>query len=560
MSKRITLKEVSNEAPQILARGDSLMLDEGAPPTFNDLAGALQFALGDGRIWLNDERMVMLQSNILGDLRAKMIEEIGMDRTRERCMQVGWNQGVQLAKLVTKRFNQTDKTAALAAGPRLHTMQGFAKVATRRFEFDVAKQEYLGEFYWYDSAEGTEHYNNFGVCDCPVCWTQVAVPSGFTTTLLGYPVIFRELDCVGQGSDRCLIVGKDAKSWDGDVPELKTFGIDAAAAPKGKPWTPAADLESKPKRRVLPSDIVGQSAAIARTRRLVDRVCAVKEPVLLMGETGTGKEHFARYLHEHGETPKGPFVRVNCSAFFGAPEAENETLFGPSGLMSQAVGGTLFLNDVVALPPAMQAKLALRLQDKGSAKLPYRVVSATGDVPIDAVAAGKLRADLHYFLSLLPIQIPPLRERPDDIPDLIEHFFLLHSARHAKTLQGLAGPLVDVLLRYNFPGNIRELSNMIDRGVIYAQAGDQIDISHVFTGIEKMPQLGVRMKETGTAFRPKAFGEVQGERTLADVESETIIAALNECDWNVSAAARRLGLTRAKLDYRIKKMNLMVGD
>jgi len=137
---------------------------------------------------------------------------------------------------------------------------------------------------------------------------------------------------------------------------------------------------------------------------------------------------------------------------------------------------------------------------------------------------------------------------------------LLHCARHAKSLQGLAGPLLDVLLRYNFPGNIRELSNMIDRGVIYAEAGDQIDISHVFTGIEKMPRLGVRMKETGTAFRPKAFGEVQGERTLADIESETIIAALNECDWNVSAAARRLGLTRAKLDYRIKKMNLKLGD
>ncbi|MEJ2022874.1 MAG: XylR N-terminal domain-containing protein, partial [Maritimibacter sp.] len=117
MSKRISLKEASKTAPRMLARGDSALLEEGAPPTLNDLAGALQFALGDGRIWLNDERMVLLQTSVLGDLRRAMIEALGLDAAASLFRKTGWQQGVELAELVTKRFHQEDLTNALAAGP-----------------------------------------------------------------------------------------------------------------------------------------------------------------------------------------------------------------------------------------------------------------------------------------------------------------------------------------------------------------------------------------------------------------------------------------------------------
>lgn len=560
MTTRISLTEASRRAPKILEKGDSLLLDEGAPPTLNDLAGALQFALGDGRIWLNDERMVMMQTNVLGNLRAAMIADMGMDRTREACSRVGWAQGVQLAELVTKRFKQDNLTAALAAGPRLHTMKGFTKVVTKRFEFDAVKQEYLGEFYWHDSVEGTEHLRSFGVCDCPVCWLQVAVPSGYTTTLLGFPVIFREVECVGQGAQRCVVIGKDADSWGDAVPELDVFGLREKKPRKSAPWTPPSDIRIAPKSdpRAL-GDIVGSSAAVQRARRLVEKVAGFGEPVLLMGEAGTGKEHFARFLHSRGATPEGPFVPVNCSVFTGTPDAEVDTLFGPSGLLQQAKGGTLFLNDVVSLPANLQARLALILHDRDRRRLPFRIVAATGVHPLEAMTAGKLRADLQYFLSVLPIQIPPLRERRDDLPELIAHFLQLHMRRHNKPLDRLTGAVYDMLLRYDYPGNMRELSNLIERGVIYAEPGGMIDITHVFSVIENAPQVARRVHSDGAIYRPKSIAEVHGERTLEDMEIEVVRSALIEADWNVSAAARKLGLTRAKLDYRMKKFRLVPG-
>lgn len=555
MATRISLTEASRRAPRMLERGDSQLLDEGAAPTLSDLAGALQFALGDGRIWLNDARMVLMQTHVLGNLRKGMIDRFGLDRTRDLFMQIGWSQGVQSANLITKRFKQDNTTAALAAGPRIHTMEGFAKVTTKRFEFDATRQTYLGEFYWNDSTEGAEHVRHFGICDCPVCWMQVAYPSGYTSTLLGFPVIFREIECLGQGAERCIVVGKDAESWGDDVPELAQFGLTQAPRRKSAPWKPPVDLTELPK----PADrheIVGSSHAVLRARRLLEKVAVYAEPVLLLGETGTGKEHFARHLHKIGGAPGGPFITVSCAVFESEPQPGETGLFGPGGLIEQATGGTLFLNDVLALPRNLQARLALMLPGKRGDSLPFRVISATGQQPLDAVMAGTLRADLHYFLSVLPIQIPPLRDRRDDLPALIDHFLELHVKHHKKPLRGLTGSLTDLLLRYDFPGNLRELSNMIERGVVYAEPGGLIDISHVFTGIENPPPLSGRVTRDGGIYRPKSMSEVRGDRTLAEIETEALLSALDDCGWNIAAAARKLGLTRAKLDYRIQKLNL----
>ncbi len=554
---RITLSEVSRKAPQILQSGDSHLLEEGSAPTLNDLAGSLQFALGDGRIWMNDERMVLMETATLGDLRAKMIAEMGMERTRKRVMEVGWKQGVYYANLVKKRFTQENLTAALAAGPRVHTMQGFAKVTTRRFQFDAAKKEYLGEFYWHDSAEGTEHFRNFGVCDCPVCWMQVAVPSGYTSTILGYPVIFREIECVGQGAQRCLVIGKDADSWGEDIPEFETFGVKSTQNRKSKPWAPPTEFAPPSKSEVKQSDVVGRSAAVSRARRLIQQVAPYNEPVLLLGETGTGKEHFARHLHALSNNPDAPFIPVNCSAFTGASDPEQNRLFGEGGLIETAHSGTLFLNDVTALAPNLQARLALLM---AAQDLPFRLVSATGEQPVDAVTDGRMRADLHYLLSILPIQVPPLRDRLDDLPELIEHFLELHCKRHQKQVQGLSSAVFDMLLRYDYPGNLRELSNMIERGVIYADASGLIDISNIFTGIEKAPRVVGRVQKDGDVYRPKTVSDVRGERTFEEMEAGVILQALDQADWNISAAARNLGLTRAKLDYRVKKFQLKEGD
>lgn len=553
IGQRISLSEASRRRPRILQRGDSLLLDEGAAPTLNDLAGALQFALGDGRIWLNDNRMVLMQTEALGALQAQMIRDMGMDHTRAQCMRIGWAEGVKLAELIKSRFAQEDLTAALAAGPRLHTLEGYAKVVTKRFEFDASKKSYHGEFYWIDSVEGTQHVRNFGVCDCPVCWMQVGVPSGYSSTLLGFPVIFREIECVGQGAPRCLVVGRDVAGWDDDVPELAIFGLSRPSGRRSAPWNPAGALPQGTAPMRQDDVIIGTSMAIQRTKRLLEKAAPFGESVMLLGEPGTGKEFFARHLHQRGATPNGPFVAVNCGVLRdGSPSAQDE-VFGTDGLLSRARGGTLFLNDLHSMGTSQQAKLAAHLHERGSRRPEFRVIAATGISPMDAVAQGQFRADLHNLLSVLPIAVPSLRERRDDIPLLVSHFLTMHRKRHGKVVQGLSGAAFDVLLRYDYPGNVRELSNLIERGLIFAEAGAFIEISHMFSALEKLPELARTAKPHVAARDHPAQA---GQSTLETLEIELLRTALVEADWNVSEAARKLGLSRPKLDYRIKKFGL----
>ncbi len=555
MAERITLTEASRKAPRITARGDSRLLDEGAAPTLADLAGALQFALGDGRIWLSDERMVMMQTQVLGSLRRDVIKAMGMDAARSLFYQTGWRQGQLYADLVRKRFHQDDMTAALAAGPRLHTMEGFVKVTTKRFEFDIKRGHYHGEFHWHDSTEAVEHLRAFGVSDCPTCWMQVGAPAGFTTTLLGQPVIFREVECMGMGAERCVVIGRNAAAWGANPPELEEFAP-ATTRPRNKPWNPAA-TDPKPAKPDVPHAIIGKTAAIERARRLLERVAGYDEPVIFMGEPGTGKEFFARRLHEIGRTPKAPFVTVNCDAYAGG--YSEMPLFGKGGAFERAQGGTLFLNDLFSLPRPLQSQLAAHLGQEGATHRTLRVMSATGAAARDAVTSGAFRADLYFRLSLLPIVIPPLRDRRDDLPMLIDHFVHSHSRTHRKPLRQITVAARDLLMRYDFPGNVRELSNMIERGVIYAEPGGDLEISHIFTGMEQMPEFVEGLHASGRIVRRRTQGTLADPtegRTFGELEVETYRAALAAADGNISAAARALGLSRAKLDYRLAKLGL----
>lgn len=558
MSERITLTEASRRAPRITARGDSRLLEEGAAPTLADLAGALQFALGDGRIWLSDERMVMMQTKVLGGLRRDVIQRLGIDGARSLFYRTGWHQGQLYADLVRKRFNQDDLTAALAAGPRLHTMEGFVKVTTKRFEFDIKRGHYHGEFHWHDSTEAVEHLDAFGVSDCPTCWMQVGAPAGFTTALLGQPVIFREVECVGMGAERCVVIGRNAAAWGNDIPELREF-TPATARPRD---TTAAvtTAERWPSLPEVPHAIIGKTAAIERARRLVERVAGYDEPVMFMGEPGTGKEFFARRLHEIGRSPRAPFVTVNCDALAGGHS--DMPLFGKGSAIERAQGGSLFLNDVFSLPRPLQSQLAAYLADPSAKRRSLRILSATGAAPRDQVSSGAFRADLYFRLSLLPIVIPALRDRRDDLPMLMDHFVQVHSRTHRKPLRGIAVAARSLLMRYDYPGNVRELSNMIERGVIYAEPGGDLEISHIFTGIEQLPEFVEGLHASGRIVRRRtegSLGDPSDSRTFTEVERDAYRTALEAAKGNVSAAARTLGLTRAKLDYRLAKLGLTPG-
>ncbi|MBD1549637.1 sigma-54-dependent Fis family transcriptional regulator [Roseibium aggregatum] len=578
----ISLAEASRRASKILTRGASSELGTGAAPTFEDLTEALHFALGDGRIWLNDQRMVLMQSLVLGRLRAEIIDAFGTEAAKAIFMRVGYMQGLRDAELIQKRFPNEDLTHALAAGPRVHTLEGFVKVTTKHFEFDGTRGTYFGEFYWDESSEAAEHIASYGLASEPVCWLQTGYPSGYTTQLFGKPVIFREIECAGMGAKRCLVVGQHADAWGRDAPEREYFGLEW----KNRRSYPARTVKTQNAEPVAGPDgdgiAVGVSASFVRTRLLLQKVAETEATVLFVGESGVGKELFSNQLHEMSRRAKGPFVAINCAAI---PEnlVESE-LFGVEkgaftgatssrpGYFERASGGTLFLDEVASLTYSAQGKLLRALQERkiervGAARTTHvdvRVVAASNVDLAEEVAANRFRQDLYFRLCVFPIAIPPLRERRDDIPLLMAHFLSTYSKRHGKTVTGFTRRAADALLKYDYPGNIRELQNLVERGVVYADEGGQIDVIHLFAGSEPLPGFTVNLSREGRlGFTPfdltrslSGGGSAQEPVPFEDVERQTYQAALTRTKGNVAAAARELGISRAKLDYRLKRLGL----
>jgi formate hydrogenlyase transcriptional activator len=276
-------------------------------------------------------------------------------------------------------------------------------------------------------------------------------------------------------------------------------------------------------------------------------VAPVDSAVLVQGETGTGKEVIAQAIHEAGPRRQNPFVAVNCAAI---PSALLESeLFGHergafTGAVAQTMGrfqsadrGTLFLDEIGDLPLELQPKLLRVLQEmqierlgsRRTIQIDVRVIAATNQDLWRMVQERKFRADLYYRLNVFPITLPPLRERKDDIPLLIEHFVCKFAKRQGKSIHCVPDEVMEVLKRHDWPGNIRELQNVIECAVIMT------------TG----PVLGLPMRECRTQ-----NGGSAPVRTLADAERAHITAALHETNWVVGGrrgAADRLGLPRTTL-------------
>jgi transcriptional regulator with GAF, ATPase, and Fis domain len=310
--------------------------------------------------------------------------------------------------------------------------------------------------------------------------------------------------------------------------------------------------------------------------------------VLFTGESGVGKEAFARRLHRIGGRSEKPFVAVNCAAI---PETLIESeLFGVErgaftgatssrpGRFERADGGTLFLDEVGTLSLVSQGKLLRALQEgevervggTRTLRVDVRVVAATNVDLLAEVQAGRFREDLYYRLNVYPIHLPPLRERRDDIPLLMNHFLRREAERHGRQAAGFTPRAVRAMLHYAFPGNIRELQNLIERGVISAEDGVAIDVAHMFRreqlGDEALLAIGAHGTLTapggGTETRPllellgAALNGGSGpgsSLSLITLERRLLKEAVDAEEGNLSAAARRLGLTRAQLAYRLDK-------
>lgn len=306
--------------------------------------------------------------------------------------------------------------------------------------------------------------------------------------------------------------------------------------------------------------IVAESYAMKQVVDIAIRVAGSSSTVLITGESGTGKELIARLIHEKSQRKNGPFVAVNLAAI---PESLIESeLFGyekgaftgadreKPGLIERAHGGTLFLDEIGELPLPLQVKLLRVIEEKEiqrlgglrPKKVDFRLLTATNRDLEEMVKAGTFRDDLFYRINVIHIHIPSLRERKEDIPYLLEHFLKIYSAREAKKIKGFTREAYELLLRYHYPGNVRELENIVERAVVLSQ-GEYITT-------EELP-LSLRKE-----IFPQEQEFLSLDERIEAIERSIILEALKRNNWVKTRAARELGISERVLRYRIQKLGI----
>ncbi|MEW9668661.1 sigma-54 interaction domain-containing protein [Ammoniphilus sp. 3BR4] len=309
--------------------------------------------------------------------------------------------------------------------------------------------------------------------------------------------------------------------------------------------------------------IVGQSKALERVKALGKRVAKSDTTVLLHGESGTGKELFAHAIHQESLRANGPFIRVNCAAI---PEALFESELygykegsftgakrsGKKGKFALAYSGTIFLDEISEMPLSMQVKLLRVLQEKeiepvgaeSPEPIDVRIIAATNKNLEDLVEKGLFREDLFYRLNVLMIEIPPLREREEDIPLLIDHLLKQLRAETRIPVDGIEKQAMEQILSYPFPGNIRELRNLLERS-LYVKEGQEITLADLPPNLFKKRRMEHPLSP-----------DLSLQETLEMAEKEAIADALHEARGNKLAAAKRLGISKSSLYAKLEKYEL----
>lgn len=322
--------------------------------------------------------------------------------------------------------------------------------------------------------------------------------------------------------------------------------------------------------------LIGDAPVIQTLRQQVSRLARSQAPVHIHGESGSGKEVVARLIHNNGPRSTGAFVAVNCGAI--PPELMESELFGhiqgsftgasqdKIGLFQAASGGTLFLDEVADLPLAMQVKLLRAIQEKsirpvGSSEeqsTDIRLLSATHKSLTNEVDAGRFRQDLYYRINVIDVTVPSLRERIEDVPALTKNILARIGTEHGTAESRLDNSAVNALKNYTFPGNVRELENILERAIALSD-GDTINADDLQIPNAAPKSLAPSNEEkTGHSFETQQHHDAHGdlEGYLENIEREIISQALETCRWNKTAAAKLLGISFRSLRYKQKKMGL----
>ncbi len=324
------------------------------------------------------------------------------------------------------------------------------------------------------------------------------------------------------------------------------------------------ELESLRSSKYTINHIVGKSEKINELKRLALKAAQTHAPVLIIGESGTGKELFAHAIHYASERRPYPFIRLNCAAI--PKDLLEAELFGyepgaftgagskgKPGKFELAHRGSIFLDEIADLPLEMQPKLLRVLEEKEMERLggtrltkcDFRLITATHENLEECVEDGKFRKDLYYRLNVIPIQIPPLRERKEDIPAIVEHIIQTLNKDLGMNVTRISPEALDILENYDWPGNVRELSNILER-ILYSTDGGTIQVQHLPIFLQSMSRGSAKLQPTLL------------RRLKEDMEREALVHAIRVSKDNKNRAAKLLGIHRTALYKKMKKLNIPI--
>lgn len=549
--------------------------------------------------------MLLLDAAAFGSLRSEIVALLGVEKARGVLTRMGYLIGSRDAEMALMSHSRSSPNGPLAVGPFLHALRGFVKPEPVRLNIDIATGACDCEFLWHHSVEHAPAGIDAGIAGDATCWLAVGQATGFLTRLLGRQVIVREVECEATGGTCCRAIAKPAEDWDDAEEDLRYLTLSRDILPprpslvSADPNDPAvgrapASLRSNAEAHPPVTGIVAASAAMTAVLHKVRRVAPTNASVLLLGESGVGKSRIAREVHECSRRADKPLVEVNCAAI--PDQLVESELFGVergafsgasesrAGRFEAADGGSLFLDEIATLSLTAQGKLLRvlqtgeleRLGSNRTIKVNVRMLAATNVDLNHEVRTGRFREDLFYRLNVFPVHIPPLRERREDLPPLLEWCISRFGAYHGRLISGVTPRALQAILHYDWPGNIREFENVIERGLILAEDHETLDLRHLFSvefGLDSKRILGLAATGKLVAYQDAvslasrnedaasrstlhewAVDAVRGGNAdLGEIQAALIEAALTVAKGNVSKAAPLLGLTRAQLDYRLKK-------
>ncbi len=522
----------------------------------------------EGWLGLHGRRLVLHDIHAFAQFRKDLVDTIGPGPARRMFTRFGYFWGQADAAAMKRVFEWDNLEEWIKAGPRLHTLQGVARSVIKSLQADALAKRFQMEVVWHDSGEAEEHIIELGKSVEPSCWMLTGYASGYASFCLNTEIFFVEKQCLANGHRACIAIGKDRAAWGSDIkPYLDFFQAEDI---HGKVIFLTMELKKKTtelarqnrkiqelsRESAPPLFVEAHSEAFRKVLAVAHQIANFDTAILITGETGTGKEVLARYIHNQSPRSKHPFVGVNCGAL---PETLLESeLFGHktgsftgainnrTGLFEEAGEGTIFLDEIGDITPAMQLKILRVLQEReirrvGESKsrsISARVIAATNRNLVEAIAAGRFREDLFYRLRVVEIKIPPLRARREDIVPLVRYFVGKIAHKLKLPCLRLDARCLDILLNYAWPGNVRELENAVEHAAVFSKEGLIVP--------EYLPAHIIHA-------RPPTLSSAQAmQRSLAEVEQDHIRQVLEATGNNRAQAARTLGISPVTLWRKLK--------